>query len=143
MKPAPAELGRGTQSCLWSVCLAIRCSQCGLCPDLRHALFVAIPALHPVDIVLACLAGVRGVHLLHVNSAVRHGRMTSDARGSRALAMTAVTGEAAKTFMHASGRAVVAGTCLRSPVISCRNVIGIRGARSVALVADRKSTRLN
>ncbi len=54
----------------------------------------------------------------------------------RVLVVAVVTGEAAQAFVHAHGRAVVAGADLRTPVI-CRGGGRSFGlARRVALVAE-------
>ena len=75
----------------WSIALAIGRRACGLGSQLRDAMLVAIHALHPMDVVPACLARVCCVHRFHVDSAVRHGRMARGARGTRAFAVPAVT----------------------------------------------------
>lgn len=97
---------------------------------------MAVRALDPVDIVRAGGIDVGCIHLLHVDSAMRHLRVAGLARCAGVLIVAKVAGDAAQAFMHAHGRAVVAGAHLRTPVICRRNGAGIGNARRMALVAD-------
>ena len=97
-----------------------RCSRCaGLnnrslqltlagCRFPRNTLGMAVRALHPMDIVLAAGRSERGVHLLHVQAAIRHLRMAGGAGGPRLLAVLCVAGQATDAFVHAEAGAVVA-----------------------------------
>jgi hypothetical protein len=69
---------------------------------------MAVRALHPVDIVLALGGGEGGVHLLHVQPAVRHLGMAGGAGRLSGLPVLRVAGHATNTFVDAHARAVVA-----------------------------------
>ena len=99
---------------------------------------MAIRALYPMDVVLAGCAGKRSIHLLHIEPAVGHLRVTGFARSSRVLVVAGVAGEAAQAFMHTHRGAIVAGANLRAPLVG--RCIGpcLKSARSVALVAKRR-----
>ena len=103
---------------------------------LRHAMLVAIRALHPMNVVLARLVGEGSVHLLHFNSAVRHRRVTGGARRPRTLVVPIVARHAAQAFMHTHRRPVVSRTRLRPPVAISRNTLCLRQTRSMALIAE-------
>ena len=79
---------------------------------LRYAVPMAVGALHSMDVVDAGRACVGCIHLLHVDAAMRHLRVTSLARGPRILIMSIVAGDAAQALVNAHRRAVVAGAHL-------------------------------
>ena len=82
---------------------------------------MAIGALDPMDVVGAGRVYIGRVHLLHVDAAMRHLRMTGLARRPRVLVMSIVAGDAAQALVNAHRRAVVAGAHLGAPTIGCRN----------------------
>src|SRR5689334_12137557 len=72
-------------------------------------------AIHALDemYVVNTLGGLeRRVHGFHVQAAIRELRMTRRARRPGLLAVSAMAGEAAESFVDADGRAVVARTHL-------------------------------
>ena len=97
---------------------------------------MAVGAADPVDVVGASVAGEGRVHLFDVDAAMGHLGMAGLAGGCGALVVASVTGETADAFVDTDGRAVVAGSELRTPVI-CRGggrSFGLAGC--VALVAE-------
>src|ERR1035437_5457882 len=85
---------------------------------LRNPFCVTVRATDPVNIVFAVRRGECGVHLHHVQAAVRHLRVAGGARGPGLLPVLRVAGQATDALVHADSGAVVAAP-------------------------DRKSTRLN
>ena len=69
---------------------------------------MAVGATHPVNIVLAFSIGEGGVHLLHIDAAVGHLRVTCPAGCGGILAVSIVAGETTDAFVNARGCAVVA-----------------------------------
>ena len=100
---------------------------------------MAIRALYPVDVVLAGGACEGCIHLLHIEPAMGHLRVTGFARSSRVLIVAAVAGEAAQPFMHAHRGAIVAGANLRAPLVCGRCGPRFQTTGSMALVAERRS----
>lgn len=93
-------------------------------PSFWHALFVAIQALHGMNVVFAGLVLEARVHFLDLQFAVEMLGVAVVAGDAGLLAVLLMAGEAAQAFMDADGSAVVAGihfTC---------------GDRRVALVTE-------
>ncbi len=78
------------------------------CFQLGNTVLVAISALDPVNVVRAFGVGESGIHLLHVNAAVRHLWMTSLARGARVFVVPVMTTEAAETLVDSHRGAIIA-----------------------------------
>ena len=79
----------------------------GLQLRLRNPVLMAVRAFHPVDVVLAVRRPEGGVHLLHVQPAIRHLGMAGCAGRSGLLAVLRMAGQATDAFVHAdpvSGR---------------------------------------
>ncbi len=107
------------------------------CLDFRDAVLMAVGAADPVDVVGAFGAGEGRIHLLDVDAAVGHLRMTGFAGGGGVLIVSGVAGEATDALVDADGGAVVARSDLRTPVICSRDGGGVRLARCVALITER------
>ncbi len=95
----------------------------GVCPHFgRDALGMAVRALDPVYVVLALRRAECGIHLFHIQSAIRHFRMTLRTGGPGLLAMLQMAGQTTDAFVHAD----------RGSIVACSHLsIGLRG---VALV---------
>lgn len=98
---------------------------------------VAIPAPHPMDVVLAGSACVSCIHCLDVEAAFRSSEMAGLARSSGVLVVTGVTGKAAEAFMYARRRAVIAGAGLHAPVMNRSRRLRVWQPRSMTLVTER------
>ena len=98
---------------------------------------MAIGAADPMDVVSTPGAGEGRVHFLDVDAAVGHLGMAVFAGGSGVLIVSGVAGETADAFVYAHGRAVVARSNLRTPVVCRGDCGGLRLARCVALIAER------
>ena len=75
------------------------------------------------------------IHLLDINAAMRHLRVTSLAGRSRVLTMTVVAGKAAYAFMNSNRGAIISGANLRPPMVCHSECSCVRLPRSMALVA--------
>ena len=73
---------------------------------------MAVGALHPVDIVLALSRRERGVHLLHIQPAVRHLGMASSAGRLGGLPVLRVAGHATDAFVDTHAGVIVAAADL-------------------------------
>src|SRR5690242_20073022 len=93
-------------------------------PLLRYALRMTIHALHPVDVVPALRLAERGIHLLHIQPAVRQPGMAVGARRARLLSVLLMTRQATDALVDPHSSAVVPG-----PHLGAR-------LRRVALVAE-------
>ncbi len=101
-----------------------------------NAVLVAVGAADPVNVVGAFGADEGRVHLFDVDAAMGHLWMAGLAGGCGAFVVSSMTGEAANAFVDTDGRAVVAGSELRTVVICGRDGVGLGLARCVALVAE-------
>src|ERR1017187_3008825 len=98
---------------------------------------MAIHALDPVDVMPAPRARVSRIHLLHIETAVRHLRVACLARCAGIFIVPGMARNAAQPFMHSHRRAIVAGATLRSPRMCRRGGPRFRLSRSMTLVAER------
>src|ERR1700760_3061873 len=98
---------------------------------------MAVGAANPVNVVGAFRARESCIHLFDVDAAVGHLGMAVFAGGSGVLIVSGVAGETADAFVYAHGRAVVARSNLRTPVV-CRGYSrSLRLAWGMALIAER------
>ena len=100
-------------------------------------MLVAVGAADPVDVVRALRIREGRVHLLHIDAAVRHLRMTGLAGSSGVLVVSAMAGDTTDTFMHSDRGAIVAGADLRAPVTGSCYCAGFWNPRRMALVTKR------
>jgi hypothetical protein len=86
---------------------------------------MAVRTFDEMNIVAACRTYESRVHLLYVEPAMRHLRMTGFARSKRTLIVAGMTGEATQSFVNAHRSAIVAGSHLRTPVICSSRRVGL------------------
>ena len=68
---------------------------------------MAVRALHPMNVVGALRVQECGIHLLHIDAAVREARMAVGAGLPGHLAVLLMAGKTAQAFVDADGRAIV------------------------------------
>jgi hypothetical protein len=101
---------------------------------LGHALLMAVQTFHKVNVVAAGASFEGRIHLLDIQAAVGHLRMTSGAGSPGLLPVVLVAGQATDSFVDSHRRAIVSAAHLGSLY------------RCVALIAERLSrigTRLD